>query len=740
MNLDEADRADRREIVHTTLTEKRSDPQEIVAAAAVVASQISDGPVMTSNFGPKFVVRGEPLNVADLNVEAAAALEKVMHSRKWNSSWPAGEERNEAIRNLTALRAVLLASDGTPRKESSSATIEMRGFDDDPAERDSLNRSVLVQVLTDLLLPSQDVKSAPLTTGPKVIGIEGAWGSGKTSTMNLIYRNIKAREREEDERSAFSLTLIDRITAIYRSRRLTPWEALRTTSRLRSGDLRHSLSDAANAEQGQEVSVPIVTRFNPWAHQTSEQVWAALVRTVNQAVIPHVFRSRGEQNRFWFTGNVARLDAGPIRRAIWRGVISLLLRVSVFALIVPVVVQFLRSDSKLFLWGITEIDMALLLPISLASAGLFHTAVMLFFGRVDALLPAELFVGPVLSNTVAVPASSSLLQDPLYFARSGYLYLAQHDVQKVLNAMSEAGRDLVIFIDDLDRCSPSATVEVLQAVNLFASGDLKGCRFVLGLDQSIVAAQITQFYGQDSSGSAMTIGDDPSPGWSFLRKMIQLTVFLPNLNEDDIALYADALLGPEAGLPDAMNNLQVRGPGSGSASEQQPLARREDVDPLHILGFSSSSASSVYQVRSQLIERHPIVREFLRNRMASNAYISAREIKRYLTAWQFYLRVTVSSKEQVSEEDGLLVAYRVAGASEIMVRWPSMIRHVTRVIDGQPALARLAAAINDDVAWGKAVAKVSLDKEMHNRAVKGLRKLLQEGDAFAVAETTLKFL
>jgi hypothetical protein len=109
--------------------------------------------------------------------------------------------------------------------------------------------------------------------------------------------------------------------------------------------------------------------------------------------------------------------------------------------------------------------------------------------------------------------------------------------------MWRANREIILFIDDLDRCLPSVTVEVLQAINLFMSGQLQGCRFVLGLDQAVVAAQINEMYGQGELAKEMTYGDDPTPGWSFLRKMIHLPVILPRLTDDTVEGYVRALLG-----------------------------------------------------------------------------------------------------------------------------------------------------------------------------------------------------
>lgn len=76
---------------------------------------------------------------------------------------------------------------------------------------------------------------------------------------------------------------------------------------------------------------------------------------------------------------------------------------------------------------------------------------------------------------------------------------------------------LVIFIDDLDRCLPAKTVQVLEAVKLFL--DKPGCVFVLGADIAQVERAVTAHY--EKTG---VIGETAS---DYLEKIIQLRFPLP---------------------------------------------------------------------------------------------------------------------------------------------------------------------------------------------------------------------
>jgi formylglycine-generating enzyme required for sulfatase activity len=76
---------------------------------------------------------------------------------------------------------------------------------------------------------------------------------------------------------------------------------------------------------------------------------------------------------------------------------------------------------------------------------------------------------------------------------------------------------MVVFIDDLDRCLPDKTVQVLEAIKLFV--DKKGCIFVLGADTGIVQDAVKKYYA-DKSLTGENADD-------YLEKVIQLRFNLP---------------------------------------------------------------------------------------------------------------------------------------------------------------------------------------------------------------------
>ena len=104
----------------------------------------------------------------------------------------------------------------------------------------------------------------------------------------------------------------------------------------------------------------------------------------------------------------------------------------------------------------------------------------------------------------------------------------------------DPGRALVVFIDDLDRCSDDVVVKVCEAVKLYL--DAPGLIFVIACDQSVLARGV--------SPTARTKEGD---GRSYLEKIVQVAYRMPLPDEgqtkDLIRAYAC-----ESGTAELINN------------------------------------------------------------------------------------------------------------------------------------------------------------------------------------------
>jgi hypothetical protein len=177
---------------------------------------------------------------------------------------------------------------------------------------------------------------------------------------------------------------------------------------------------------------------------------------------------------------------------------------------------------------------------------------------------ASLIAG--LSLKIGVPGSVELSFDANKALASGRLFGEEEKNAKVarsfyhasFRALNGAFSQLVsinpkfriiVFIDDLDRCLPEGTLEVLESMKLFF--DLRGFVFVVGLDRSVVEWCIDNKYGTE--GSADNEEDRAHyqiRGSDYIKKIFQVPfrlapVGITQLTEFLNSLYAGDLLPNE---------------------------------------------------------------------------------------------------------------------------------------------------------------------------------------------------
>lgn len=540
--------------------------------------------------------------------------------------------------------------------------VSTRGFNDRVAQEDLLDRGTLVEALRDVLRPDDD-------DGPTVITVEGAWGSGKSTVLELVKNRLHTPPATTRRRRRFTVSQAD-------------WMLYRPPAGMSPPKQKPT--------KFKPMIKPLVVPFNPWRHQSSEQVWAGLAKAVTEAAESAIMPHQNNRDRYWFARNAGRIDRRHLQRQLWKRIFSPLL-------------SFAGLGFGLsLLGGLTKLNVgwAWWATAGLAVAGVLHTGLRYLFGKASAFLPGELFAGPVTSNAFSSTTTDPLIRDPYYNARSGYLYLVQHDIRELLKDLEAHRYRVILLIDDLDRCTPRTTAQVFEAINVFLSDDFPATRFVLGLDTTVVAAHVDNAYKELADAKIVTHPDDPSPGWTFLRKLVQLPVRLPRTTEDNVDQILLAQLGP----------VHRDDPEPAPTQSDRPLFEPGELDGL----LDTRDVEKVVVV----IEQHAEVREHLRRRLKAQPEQSVREEKRLLNVWQFYLRVLISMD---IEQAGHLVA-----VAEIAVRWPAYLHRL------RGGWQDLADAVDDDVQWGATIAKLGFAYS-DRRAAANLRELLRDCDAQAVA-------
>ena len=421
------------------------------------------------------------------------------------------------------------------------------------------------------------------TRPPLTIGVKAPWGAGKTSLMRMVQERLdppedrrawsptrlrlrpRARASLGGEAGPLSVVTPERGRPVTVGRDaeaarapVTILELLRRTARG---------PHAADADlEGLGVDPPATRRlhqrrdwrptvwFNPWMYQSGEQVWAGLAHEIISQVSGRL--EPGDRERFWLELNLRRIDRQAVRRRIYRLLAERILPLGVgFAVAILVVVVM-----GLVAWLAPATRAALRWPsvglLSVGTVGGLLEALRrgVHFFREDAIGQFRPLVGQPnlaggsrrLLEEHAKGSLDTLLRDPAYQGRLGFLYLVHTDMRRVLDLVATERRPLVVFVDDLDRCSPSTVAQVIEAINLFLAGEFPNCVFVLAVEPAVVAAHVELAYKDlaHSFGRHGLAGRSSTLGWRFLEKIVQLPLSLPlPAGQGHLDRYVDSLLG-----------------------------------------------------------------------------------------------------------------------------------------------------------------------------------------------------
>ena len=596
--------------------------------------------------------------------------------------------------------------------------ISLRGLADRPASRDLLGRSALTQVLANLLLwrPS----AAGGETGPRVVTFEGPWGAGKTTVMRLVEARIAADPVIPSTKRDLSVAAARKILR-------------------KSGPTDHSASTRAS----EDYRGALTAWFNPWVSQSSEQVWAGLARSISDAAKPVLYPAEAKDiaSTYWLTRNAQRIDRFAVSRSLLLRAISPLLGFSAVTALAWLLINLAKINSNTLFrvphLRVTPGTLALTIAVLLLLVGISHTIIR-YYGPVGGLLPADLISGPILSRSLSEDTTENKinLSDQVYWVKSGYLHVVQEDSATTIRDLRKAGYDLVVFIDDLDRCTARTTAEVFEAINLFLSGTTElTAKFVIGLDPAVVAAHLDTVNKDLHDAHLVQYGDDPSPGWAFLRKVVQLPIRAPHITDSAI----DEFLGVTLDVSTKTVSMATDSSSVSVGMKTRKLVTRRTSAGNRKLPVVSKTVSE-HQARMGPLERQPEIVALIRHRLTAQPERSTREAKRLLNVWQLYQRI-LDLEVPLSDEEAVIErACHLVILAEIVTRWPAIQRRLHQSLNGRRGLQILAAACNDNKKWTEALKVTGLDAVEYSRSIEKLRDLLRSYEATEVADLAARVL
>jgi hypothetical protein len=256
--------------------------------------------------------------------------------------------------------------------------------------------------------------------------------------------------------------------------------------------------------------------FNAWHHQKEENILAALLENIRAQAIPPIWRLSGLVFRLRLL--ISRIGANLFPLLLTIAIFITLCSIFDWRSLAIAATKWLHFEPK-------DIE-RWLNSVAGVGAGALLALLIKVYATMN-LKPSELMA--TLRNNAKLADFSAQLS-------FRYKFAAEFGAAgKVLRTSTNPG--LVIFIDDLDRCSPGNLMEVLESINFLTTAG--PCFILLGMDEPKVIEIVAKQYDNKEDRARQ-----------YLKKLVNLTVPVPEVNEENsVHLSAGSYPGPAAGSP-----------------------------------------------------------------------------------------------------------------------------------------------------------------------------------------------
>lgn len=488
---------------------------------------------------------------------------------------------------------------------------------DVPTTQDHLDREAYAASLAAFLLH-------PDTAPPITIGLYGKWGAGKSSFFGLVDKNLASQAS-------------GRMTA--------PWWRL---LRRRVHTLPEDPVGRVRWTSGRQV---MTVMFNAWQYDDAKQTWAGLASTISERLEKALPLWRRQWMRLKYAWHSNRSDV----------LLNFGLPVLLLALAAAVLLPWLTPSQvrELAPQGeANENPLGGLLKAVLPAGSLLLLLWGVGWRLVEVLKPVSERVAGYVKRTD-------------YRADMGYQHKVIDDLKFLLQELEAArpGCRVLVYIDDLDRCSDEKIVEILRATILI----LADCRlFVMfGMDTEMIRRAIAAHYEK----MKVPLADPQSFAESYLRKIVQIALYLPEAPPERRFSLVESMFSPAA---------------------RQAYREREAARPAEAQTRSAAAGSAVLPYDLASIRRLVKVEtvEDTADELAALAALkdylpdNARELKRFVNTHRFLkILLSASGASWSGRKQQGLVKWLL-----FCTGWPARVDDVLRHARANPGAADCLAA------------------------------------------------
>jgi len=581
------------------------------------------------------------------------------------------------------------------------------GLAEEARERNALNDKPIDNFENDTLkfkdyvLALRDFVASQSTTTPLSISINGTWGSGKSSLMRMLQWQLepdltglwlvqlrwlagwcegtffwvvghilmKAGARNSEYiRLGFAFDPPTDVTKQNFEELFGKFvdyslKDLPVNPEEREWRLKHArrwARQSARRRKMTPVRHPTVW-FNAWKFNEQEQVWAALATAVLNQL----------KRKYGFFARLAFVSQLTFKRTDKLGTLKHVLRKFAVPLILAAVVA---------IYQVKHGSLPDYLNLSLLASSRPWLSDKLVW--LPPALAAMWQALKAIDDPFILP-TEELIEQPNYKAKIGFIGTFEDDFQRIVKVAVRRSifwqpRKLVIFIDDLDRCSPAQTAGIVEAINLFL--DSIGCVFVLGMDVNAVAISIEVKYKELAQRMREDAPDSVSPGVLFLDKIVQIPFNVPRPNRDNINALVAQITEPKIRkLPTITARFSPPAP-----AQSEPSSPAVPTDSGATVAPTSSQTPASYSP-APVIDRAGFAQGDIREAIAFASNLlkeNPRQVKRFINLFRLQVYVADERKMLSDGNDFGLTPRKLAVWVAWYMQWPDIVKLLSSAANG----------------------------------------------------------
>jgi hypothetical protein len=198
------------------------------------------------------------------------------------------------------------------------------------------------------------------------------------------------------------------------------------------------------------------------------------------------------------------------------------------------------------------------------------------------------------------------------------------EFEELIASVGDELSAVVVFVDDMDRCSTETIVETFEAMRLFLHAPKTA--YAVGANYEIVEAALDGRYPSRKDG-------DEALGHNYLEKMLQNTVAVPPLSEPEVQTYINLLFAELRTTEEEFEALRAAA-ATNRAHNQLSVAMNEGM-AKGVIGELSSELAADLTIASEV---GPPLGRGLRG--------NPRQVKRFLN--RFLLRLKTAEKRKMA--------------------------------------------------------------------------------------------